>query len=148
MEGLAVAASVAGLVQVAAKAIDLISNTAGASSTARNVLTEVNALQAIFHQLQDFILDSPKYKNDRKLMINVEQLVTTLTGCLCAFNDLEKVLENLKTTNTVVGPAATLWRNAKWALVYTDVKRILGDLQMHKSSLNLMITIMTWYASS
>jgi hypothetical protein len=118
MDGLSVAASIAGPIQVTAKIIDFISTTAEASMTARNVLAEVNTLQAIFHQLQDFILNFEEAIDDRRSMIHVNQLVATLTGCVCAIFDLEKVLEslNVNNVNNEAGSVRRLWDNAQWVL--------------------------------
>jgi hypothetical protein len=143
MDGLSVGASVAGLVQVASKVVQFISTMSGASSTARNVLAEARSLQAILHQLQDFIIRFDQGLHDQRSMIYVNQLVTTLTGCVCAFNDLEKVLDSLNTSHDA-SALLRLWCSAKWALKDPDLSRILGDLQKHKSSLNLMLTIITW----
>jgi len=147
MDGLSVAASVAGLVQLSAKVISIISTfistTAGAPKTARSVLAESKVLRAIFHQLQDFILNSSEEIDDRE-SIYVEPLVATLTGCVCSFNKLEGVLESLN-TKPDAGSLLRLWDSTKWALKDSDISQILDDLQKHKSSLNLMMTTITWY---
>ncbi|KAF8535278.1 hypothetical protein BDD12DRAFT_912880 [Trichophaea hybrida] len=98
MDSLSVATPIAGLVRVGAKAINLISTATEASSTARNVLLEAEALQAIFYQLQNFIFDFDDM-GDGKLEVNVDQLVTTLTGCVYSFTELEQKLESLKTNH-------------------------------------------------
>jgi hypothetical protein len=143
MDGLSIAASIAGLVQIGAKIIDFISTAGEASTTARNVLAEAKALQAIFHQLQEFILTFEDGSSDRKSMTSVNQLVATLTGCVCTFTDLVKVLENLN-ANWDAGSALSLWRRTKWACKDRDLTRILSDLQNHKSSLNILLTIINW----
>jgi hypothetical protein len=140
MDGLSVAASVAGLLQVTAKVIDFFSTMMGASTIAQNVLAEAKALQAIFHQLQHFILDFADGTDNRRSMIIIDQLVATLTGCVCVFNNLEQVLDGLN-----IGGQVCLWDSAMWAWKDQDLTRILGDLQKHKSSLNLMLTIINWF---
>jgi len=148
MDGLSIAASVAGLLQVAAKVVNVISRAAEIRempSVVRNVLAEAYALQAIFHHLQDFILNfADGNHDDRKSMIYLEHLVATLTGCVCAFDQLEMVLEGLN-ANLDVSSSLGLWDSAKWALKNQDLGRVLGDLQNHKSSLNLMLSIVTWF---
>jgi hypothetical protein len=146
MDGLSVAASVAGLVQLTAKVVDCISATADASRVARNMLAEVNALHALFDRLQHFILNFEDTIDDQRSMINVHQLVAILTGCVCAFSELDKILENLH-TDRVTG-LRSLWISAKWALKDQDLHRILGYLQNHKSSLALMLTIITWFVTA
>ncbi|KAF8544534.1 ankyrin repeat-containing domain protein [Trichophaea hybrida] len=94
VDGLSVAASVAGLTQLAAKVIGFVSTVADAPIIARNVHAEVRAFQAIFDQLQDFITNFSEGDETRKY---VDQLIATLTGCVCSFSELDKELESLKT---------------------------------------------------
>ncbi|KAI5845937.1 hypothetical protein BZA05DRAFT_142611 [Tricharina praecox] len=107
MDPLSVTASVAGLLQAAAKVIGFLSSAADAPSTVRNVLTEVQALNGIFHQLSDFINHFDEQSMAQKSKISVEHLVITLTGCVCTFSELDAELENLK-TDEVTGPKSGL----------------------------------------
>jgi hypothetical protein len=144
MDGLSIAASVAGLVRLSTKAIDVISVAVGTSTVARNVLTEANSLKVILHLLQDLILDFTDGKtHDRTSMIYINQLVATLTGCVCAFTDLKNILDSLSSK-----PGQGLWGSVKWTFKDQDLARILCDLQTHKSSLNLMLMIITWWVAS
>jgi len=144
MDGISAAASVVGLLQGAEKAINFISTAAEASSTVREVLAEASALQVIFYHLQDLILDfGDGSREDRKSMIYVDHLVAVLTGCVCAFNDLENVLGSLSVPSGI-----DLWSRAKWSFYDKDLGRILNNLQRHKSSLNTMMTIMTWFVTA
>ena len=146
MDGLSVAASVAGLIHVSAKVIKIISDTAGASNAARSVLAEARDLQSILHQLQGFISNFEEQRNDQRSTIRIEQLVATLTGCVCVFSELDKVLEELN--NRDAGSLLRLWDSAKWALKDSVIGRILSELQQHKASLTLMLTIITWQVTT
>jgi len=121
-----------------------ISGMADASTTARSVLDEAQALQAIFHHLQDFIFDFSEESDDQRSMISVNHLIAILTSCVCTFTDLEKILDRLN-ANDNSGSVVSTWARIKWAYKDKDLNRILGDLQKHKSSLNLLLTIITWY---
>jgi len=148
MEGISVAASVASLVQITATVIDFFSTMTETSRIAQNVLAELRELEPIFHQLQDFILDFDEGNgNDRKSMIFVDQLVATLTGCVCSFAELEQVLDGLN-INDNAGVLLRLWGTAKWALKDPDLVRILDNLQKYKLTLNLMLTIITWFVAA
>jgi len=144
MDGLSVASSVAGLIQLSGKIISIISATAVASSTARSVLAKAHGFQGILTQLQVFITNFEEESDDQRSMIYVEQLVATLTDCVCAFSELDRVLESLN--KKVAGSRLGLWDSAKWALKDSDIGRILGELQKHKNSLALMMMIITWCA--
>jgi len=146
-DGLSIAASVAGLIHVAEKVIRFISTMTDASSTTRSVLAEVHAFHAIFHQLQDFISNFSEGSEARKSRIYVDQVVTILAGCVCAFSELEKELETLKTDGSS-SSGLNAWDSAKWARKYQNLGRILAELQRHKSSLNLMLSVYTWYITT
>jgi hypothetical protein len=139
MDGLSVTSSVSGLLQVVAKVAAFISSMRDAPSLMRNVLDEVTALSAIFNQVEDLISNPLNGKHDRRSMIYVHQVVTTLTGCVCAFSELEQALDGLRTGDLNV------WDRGRWAAKESDFDRIMGALQNYKSSLNLMLTIFNWY---
>ncbi|KAI5781264.1 ankyrin repeat-containing domain protein [Geopyxis carbonaria] len=148
MDGLSVAASLAGLLQLSAKVISLLSTMKDAPSLAENVYREVVALKAIFHQLQEFISQSPTTSEGQGGMIHVDHIVVTLTGCVCAFGELERELEDLELNPSkrepgIKGWTLNAWDRAKWAQKDSNIRRIIGDLERIKSSLNMMVTIYT-----
>jgi hypothetical protein len=145
MDGISVATSVSGLIQLAAKVVNFISTALDAPHTARNVLTQTLALQPIFHQLQDFVLGFSEGDEARKSMIYVDQLIVSLTGCVCTFSELDQVVESLKTY-----PDSQLyaWGSMKWARKELVLRRIFGSLQQHKSSLGLILAIYTWFVTT
>ncbi|KAA8913147.1 hypothetical protein FN846DRAFT_183551 [Sphaerosporella brunnea] len=139
MDGLSVAASVAGLLQVTTKIIGFLSTMSDAPSLARHVQEQTAALTAIFHQLDDFITGAERpERKGRKAMIYVNQIVATLTGCVCAFSELEECLASVTISQR---RGLTLWDRAKWAAKEGDIQRLLQNLEQHKSSLSLMLTI-------
>ena len=148
MEGLSVAASIAGLLQVGAKVISFLSTAADAPTTARNVLSEIRALHVIFRQLQNFITHFTEQSMSRKSRIYVDDLVITLTGCVCTFSELDKELECLRTEGDEAGnrddPQFSTWDRVKWAAKEQSLLRMLENLQMHKNSLTLLLSIYTW----
>ena len=144
MDPLSVAASVAGLMQAGAKVIGLLSTAVDAPSTARNVLVEVEALHGIFHQLSDFIAHIDEHSDAQTSSTYVPHLVITLTGCVCTFSELDAELASLNTDGGD-GPKSELgaWDRVKWASKEQDIAKILRNLQMHKSSLNLFLSVYT-----
>jgi hypothetical protein len=61
-----------------------------------------------------------------------------LTGCVCAFSELDRELDGLKTSNINV------WDRAKLAAKEAGFNRMIVALQSHKLSLNAMLTIYNW----
>jgi hypothetical protein len=143
MDGISVAASICGLLQVGAKVVEFISTMTDAPSLARNIRRQTEDLVGIFGQTQEFLASSNQPGNEnRKSMLYIKQIVATLTGCVCAFSELEKELESVKTTQT---EGLTLWDSVLWAQKDQAFRRLLKDLESHKSSLTLMLTIYNWF---
>jgi len=143
MAALSVVASVAGLLHIGAKVIEFLSTAADAPSTARNVLAEVKALDNIFRQLEEFIDNFADQSMAGKSRINVEDLVVTLTGCVCTYSELDRELERLRTDDDPRSRFG-IWDSGKWAANDSDIAKILRNLQMHKASLNLLLSLYTW----
>ena len=138
MDFLSVASSVAGLLLAAGKVIGFLCTMVDAPSTARDVLAEVQALQAIFRQLDSFISAPNQQSAARKSRIQLHDLVVTLTDCVTTFSELEVELKKL-------GAADSTWEKTKWAVKDKDIAKILRRLQMHKASLGLMLSIYSWF---
>ncbi|KAI5850887.1 hypothetical protein BZA05DRAFT_399098, partial [Tricharina praecox] len=144
MDPLSVAASVAGLLQAGAKVIGFLSTAIDAPSTVRNVLAEVQALHGIFRQLDDFIVNFAQQSMTRKSRIAIDDLVVILTGCVCTFSELDGELKGVK-TDYAYGTKHQLgaWDRVKWAAKDQDIAKILRNLQMHKTSLSLLLSVYT-----
>jgi hypothetical protein len=140
MDGLSVAASVTALLQVAEKVVKFVLAIKDATSIMQDVAAEVAAFQVIFHNFQLFILDFPNRSEERKEMINIDQLVITLAGCVSRFTELERILGSLETDSN----ALNIVSRAKWVQKDQDLGRILQALQNHKTSLNLILSIYSW----
>lgn len=144
MDPLSVSASVAGLLTAAAQISSLLikfANSAkGAPKQAQSVLIEVKDISGILHHVQLFLLGQMAASRSRASMLLVEQLLVTLTGCVITFSELEDILTDLKTE----GAMHTLDR-INWARKESKIAGIISRLQNHKSSLNLMLTILEWF---
>lgn len=143
MDGLSVSSSVTGLLLAGERVIGFLSAMADAPSTARDVLAEVHALQAIFRQLDDFISSLDQQSTTRKSRIQLHDLVVTLTDCVETFSELDLELRRLGATGSrsTDGIALTAWERTKWAMKGNNIAKILRHLQMQKASLGLMYSI-------
>jgi hypothetical protein len=68
-------------------------------------------------------------------MVFVDQLVLTVAACIRSLAELEKELDG------VVGVG--MLDRLKWTVRETGIRRILEALQTHRSSLTLVLTILT-----
>jgi hypothetical protein len=109
----------------------------------------------MFYQVQLFISGTSKKRPsyDRLKMISVDHLSTTLTGCVLVCSGLDNFLKGLAGLSNSNAQAVTgaklMWERVRWA-VWKDSKVavILQDLQRHKLSLNLMLTIIQWFVNT
>ena len=148
MDGLSIASSVTGLLQAGERVIGLLCTMVDAPSTARDVLAEVHALQAIFRQLDGFISAPNQQSTARKSRIQLHDLVVTLIDCVNTFSELDVELKELGATDRGTdGVTLTTWERAKWAVKDKDIAKILKRLQMHKASLGLMLSIYSWFVN-
>ena len=144
MDPLSVSASIAGLIMAAMQVSKLLYTLAksadGSPSSAQRVLAEVNDIRVCLEQLQSLVLGKEDRLRSRKSLVMVEQLIVVLTNCVSIFSELEQTLEMVKTDQ----PMRVIDR-LKWISKESVITRILLRLQTSKSSLNLMITTLTWY---
>lgn len=140
MDGLSVAASVAGLLQVGVKVIGFLSDVADAPTVVRSVLAEVQSMEIIFRQLERFVYHFGDYDQHRVSRIDIDGFVTILTGCVCTFSEIDLLLDtcNVGENDTT---RLNLWGRARWVAKEPDLKRMLGSLQSYKSSLTLFFSM-------
>ena len=127
------------------KVIRFVANMADAPQTARNVLREVQTLHTIFRQLQRLTSDRGERSISREERICLDDLVATLTGCVCVFSELDGALESLGVQDDNVGQNFTVWNRTKWAATEESIQKILVNLQMNKISLQSMLSIYSWF---
>ena len=145
MEPISIAASIYSLIEAGKKTIQLISSIVDAPQTALNVLREVETLQVTFRQVQGIISDRGQQSVSRRERISLDDLVFTLTSCVCVFSELDRALESLGAQT--VGQKLTAWDKAKWAAREGSIEKILRNLQMNKISLQCMVSIYLWFAT-
>lgn len=143
MDPISVAASIVGLLGAASTIssflVTLIHTAKGAPKLAKSVLLEVNALSLCLTQLQDFLFKSRVYPRSQSRLVLVDQIVVTLTACIITFADLEKIASTTQENRPLFGSI-----KIRWALKEKTISRLLAQLQSSKTSLTLMLAILTW----
>lgn len=148
-------ASIAGLVAISAKimsmAEQLYHSAKEAPVSIRRTMEEMQDMSSVFCEVHSFMVGTSKIPSRSKLsMISLDKLVATLTGCVLVCSKLDKTLCEVaglvdpspSTSNGKLGP--TLER-IKWALWReVEATEIIEDLQRHKLSLKLMLSIIHW----
>lgn len=144
MDPLSVAASIAGLliagVEVSAAAERYLS--AGSPSVVQSIKSEIHDFTAVLSQIQPLLLGPTFPSTARSSMIDVDQVLITLTGCVCTFSELEK---EVNATGLGLKGKVGIRTRIKLAGASSTIAQLIQQLQNHKSSLLLMLSILTWY---
>ena len=150
---LSIAASVAGLITISAQIVgiakELFDKVEDAPETMMRVREEVESIEPIFHQVQRMLNGSGSGLNRGNLtMISIHNLMATLTGCVIVYTRLEKKVNEVcgfsdpTSSWKRAGVVANRVKLGLWR--HEEVLIIIEELQRHKLSLNMMLTILSW----
>lgn len=143
MDPLSVSASVVGLLGAGASITStlfaLVSSIRDAPQLAQSLLREMADISAALGSLQIYIRGRAEASAERGALILLEHVLTTLTGCVTTYSDLQRVMDGLN-----VNPSMGMFDRLKWSREEQKLSLILQRLQNHKSSLTLMLTILQW----
>jgi hypothetical protein len=141
MDGLTIGTAVIGLTQTAINIARFLSGIKDAPSVVRSLLAEVGSMTVIFRHLDTFIADSEHRRHaSTSSDILVDDLVIIVTSCVCSFSELEAILKGYS-SDEPNGPPLKLWDRARWAAKEPDLTKALANLQSHKTSINLLLTL-------
>ena len=148
MDPLSITVAVVSLLEAACRIKRLfdsiISSTRDSPRVLQDALTEVKHVEISVRSLERYLLHLGSINPRRAAMIQVDELIVTLTDTLLTFCDLEKFL-NLLADPKLLGAL----RNAvTWLSRVTEIDGYLVKLQRHKLSLTLMLSIIQWYGAA
>jgi hypothetical protein len=153
---LSITASIAGLIGLSGQIISALNSLYTFGKSAKNapesisrVLEEMQEMIGIFCQVQLFITGTGKKQpsQSRLSMISFHHLVATLSGCILVCSTLDKYLGEVQgiTDPTVSSNTKLVRERIRWeAWKESEVAVVLEELQRHKLSLNLMLSIIQW----
>ena len=142
MDPLSVAASVVGLLGAGAavtKFLASVISAGDAPSLAKRVLAEVTDLTAALQHVQQYISGRAQSSTERQSMVLLEHVLTTLTGCVLTFSELQSTLSRLSIDSNM-----GTYDRMKWIRQQPRIGALVQRLQNHKSSLTLILTILQW----
>jgi hypothetical protein len=145
MDPLSVSMAIVGLLTAAQRVSTSISTLVLKSKDApkeiKDVKLTVDTIKAVLLQLQMMLLGRINVNQQRTSLILVDQIVITLSACVSSFSDLDVFIEALGSDESL-GLLDRMW----WATKASTIKEHMQKLETHKSSLTLMMTILTWQA--
>ena len=144
MDPLSIAASVVGLLGATVKVSSVLNTFVrglkNVPNVAHGVLQEVSDISTCLAQLQTYLMGTNVGSRSRTALLMVEQVVVILTSCVMTFSELEETVESLNDDR---------WsKRIIWLLREPKFEKLGQRLNSSKSSLNLMLTILTWYHTS
>jgi hypothetical protein len=144
MDPLSVTMAIVGLLtasqQISSAIGNLVSKSKSAPKEIQDVRSTVDTIRSVLIQLQMLLLGRAQVDRQRTSLILVEQIVITLSACVATFSELDVFVGTLD-SDAMLG----LMDRIRWATKMSTIKEHLQKLEMHKSSLTLMLTILTWY---
>jgi hypothetical protein len=141
MDPLSVAASVIALLGVGGKIVSLLSKVttiADAPVLATDTLMGMTDISTALRHIGDFVNGAIKVPAERQKYIRLDYLLATLTGCLTTYSELEAIIDSLK----IGSSGMSVFDRVKWTVKEASIKTIVQRLEIYKSSLNLMLSIM------
>ncbi|KAF5639683.1 camk camkl kin4 kinase [Fusarium sp. NRRL 52700] len=141
MDPLSVSASVVGLLGAGAQITSCLwtfaTSTRDAPQLARHLVFEVADITAALGSLQAYVCGQAQAPSERGALILLEHVLTTLTGCVTTFSDLQSLMDQLN-----LSPDMGTIDKMKWARQESNIAAIVQRLQNHKSSLTLMLAVL------
>ena len=140
---LSIATGVVGLIQASYALTKLLANLIGsvkdAPAKAAIAITEISEMSAILEQIQSFFIRFETADKSRTALIQVDRLVNVVSGCVATFSEFEAALDK------ITASSMTLVDRVKWVWDEEKVDDLVARLQRHKSSLSLLVNILTGY---
>lgn len=140
---LSVAASIVGIL-TAAQGISvcitkLVSKAKKAPEEMMELKTTVDTIHAVLSQLQSLLLGQVRLNHARTALVLVDQIVIALSACVNVFSGLDVLVRSLENEESL-----KVVERLRWMAKSGEIKEQLQKLEMQKSSLTLMLTILTW----
>lgn len=142
---LSIAASVVGIVTAATQVSKILANVIekarNAPKECNRILSVVSDIQNVLTTLQLYIMGARRAPRSRTSLIMVEQVVATLAACVTTFSELDTFAIALQNDAEM-----KVLDRLRWSSKDKEIKAVLVRLESHKSSLTLILTILSWYA--
>ncbi|KAL8645668.1 MAG: hypothetical protein Q9226_007197 [Calogaya cf. arnoldii] len=142
MEALSIAASVLGILSVTAKLAtgltELVERGKNVPNSVHSLVSELNDIRSCLVQLQPFLQDTQKTLSSRTAMISLDQVITINTSCVLTLSELEKFIDSFKNRQSL-----SRMDRLRWLKNESRVDRMLLRIRASKSSLNLILVILT-----
>ncbi|KAL6705198.1 hypothetical protein ACN47E_007158 [Coniothyrium glycines] len=143
MDPLSVTASIVGILAAAGKIAELLHGTISTAKDAPRVVIslacEVQEVRTALSSLQILLADLSSSQTHRAALIQIDQLIVTLTDSVLTFSELETAIAPYI---ALQGAKVPLRARLKWVRAEDSCLKIVDRLQRHKATICLMLNIL------
>ncbi|KAG9236826.1 hypothetical protein BJ875DRAFT_438997 [Amylocarpus encephaloides] len=142
MDPLSIPMAIIGILTAAQKISGVLVKVSGLKAAPlelQQLRTTADTIRSALHQLQLLLLGRGNVSRQRTSLILVNQVVVTLSACVTTFSELD-VFVGLLDSEDNLGIFDSIW----WISKASTIKKHLEKLEMHKTSLPPMMTILTY----
>lgn len=140
---MSVAASIVGLIAGAVKVIGVLSkiktSMVEAPESLIHLIAQIKDFQTCLSAFERLVNAMNTIPRERRAMIEVDELIATLTEAVLTFSELEVLVVPLGSPTDYLS-----LRRVAWARKEEEVSKLMVRIDRHKSSLSLMLNIATW----
>ena len=143
MEPLSISVAIVGLLKAGASVTAALKDVSNLPMITRAVALEVKTITTCLGQLQYFLDGTRTASQSRMSLILADEVRVVLAECVTHFSELMETLDKLG-----VRQHARITRGVqrlKWASKVETFSKLLLHLQGSRTSLNLMLTTLSWY---
>jgi hypothetical protein len=145
MEVLGAAASIASLIDVTFKICqglhNFISSYDDAPKTAAGVVFAVKEMRLILNSARDLLMDLSTIPGPRRSMIELDHFIIIVVQSTTTLLNVERAINPFILHKALTATALSKL-SLEWLRVESKIKASLEQLEMHKSSLSLMLNIL------
>jgi hypothetical protein len=134
-----VVASITGILAAVGKVSGILGQIRDAPSSMLSILTEVNHIKIVFTAFQGFLNRTNRISGLRAALIQLDDVVVILTQTVLVLSELQTVIAPLSSTGRL-----SSWQRLNWSRHEAAARRLLSQLQRHKTSLSLLLQIIQW----
>jgi hypothetical protein len=144
MDPISVISSINGILAAAGKIAEVLSPIASAAlndtaaTTANAVFSEINNAITVLSAAQTLFNNPEFIPQERKALIQVNQLITTLTDGVLIFSELEELVLPLGK------PRESFRKRILWARKERALASLLSRMQSFKVSISVILNIIQW----
>jgi len=146
MDPLSISASVAGLLALSGSIYSILarftSSINDAPRSAHSAMVAVEGMRIALSSVEELIRTINAVPQRRKVLIQLDHLIITLTQSMITFSELEAQVSPF-IADSAAEPST--WDRLKFAWQEERILISIQRLESHKSSIMLMLSILQWY---